>query len=1608
MPAINVAKTDTFEIFRQKVNQIGSQIFNISQGGSDLSTGNLKLGDGSVSLPSLAFTTDNSLGIYKPSGGVLGFASNSKGIFNLSQSSVISFQDLVLRQQVLDNAGLSITNNGQNYDVGLYENIELTGGSGSGATANIIVASFGGTVKTIGQNYTGGIHNNINLLGGSGTGAVGFFTVQGLSGQISSAGNGYIPGIYENVTITGGSGTGAVGTVTITGNISYTGTISSGGGNTDGTYTGLQFKNTPTQIYTVTTTSNGTPPPDNLYVINGVTQNSLTLEKGNTYHFDVSDPSMSGHPLAFSTILDTPLNADYYVISSYGLSGNTGSFVELVIKNNAPTENILYYCQNHSGMGGNISVVAGTELYYGSGAAGDVVVSGGSVTSVTVSGGNDYKIGDEIFVPALELGQGSGFTFTINNITYTGTVTNLEITDQGVNYIFGDTIGIDSTDVGGIGSGFSYLVTSNPGILDNISFISRGSGYVIGDVLTLPGAINNVSASLKGFVETSITSSNGSAVVSLNSTAGILSGMTVTASDTVIPPGTTVLSVDSATQLTLSQSATDSQTINASFRSDGNLNIATVSSTAGIFNNYLVEKVSGSGEIAEGTFVDGVNSTNNTITLSQDPIIAGDIVLNFIPSYGVPTVDFEFEIDTAGSIESVTIVEGGNGYVSGDVVSVNSGDLKTPIDYTFSTLSVVDVSFVSTIAAGTFTTGTSILVNGFNLTIREVVESEGNTDYIVVDYEQTFVSGNDITYNSIQYTTNVVSQEKGRFIINGTTTPDLTLYVGNTYRFIEQNPLPDDTNPDFSFSIFPGGEWGKSLVDSVAVTLDVNSNTVTVSDPTNIVPGMTVSFISGDGGLFLDTKVLEVNGNIIILSKPPQNSGSSIIAFRGTEFSQGVTKSVDEVSDAVITTIKISNTTPSVLYYYSKNGADFGGIPNDEAVLTIDSNNPDTLGSGLSVLVVDVTSTDVISGDISSGDFSATKLVSTDLQSTNALIEETLESNTLSTTNLNVDIIRFSDFSSSTPISVFSKIDLLEDVKVGSTILFESSSGNINTNGDISFTGSLTSNQALRITNSTISSLQSNDLILTPSTGRTVKINSTGALIIPSGNNNSRPSGNNLAVNGAIRFNTDSQQYEGYSENTNSWSSLGGIRDLDGNTTILAEETVGSNDNTLWFINDNINTVRFTPQYQEFVNVKKIRSVNTIAPQYIEWAANTPVATGDYLKYRNNIFEVLQGGTTGTSGSEPVDTSGNSFSNGTTTLRFFISAIAPLTFEEISQLNIDPLGFTNLVVNGELRFSKNVISTDVNDLILRPNSGQKISINSNTSLVIPVGDSNSRGNAAQGSIRFNTTISQYEGYDGTNWSSLGGVRDVDGNTYIVPELSAGSNENILYFFNNNTNTLRVTETQLEFDTIDTIVSETSDTLNINASTITFDSLATTIDNTSTTETFLFGTKENFDIGLSAGLVVDPIIRLNDTGEIYYNLGFGTGFYDGVKLLDSDLKEFELSDYKLVTRKVSLERGLINSGSAVIYDPAIHAGAKVEIVAHNTTTGDKEFIEYSIIDKGTDIFHTEFGNIKTGAELISAVFDFNANNNVRVTFTLSSALATGNNIQVTVVSNIIKR
>lgn len=137
---------------------------------------------------------------------------------------------------------------------------------------------------------------------------------------------------------------------------------------------------------------------------------------------------------------------------------------------------------------------------------------------------------------------------------------------------------------------------------------------------------------------------------------------------------------------------------------------------------------------------------------------------------------------------------------------------------------------------------------------------------------------------------------------------------------------------------------------------------------------------------------------------------------------------------------------------------------------------------------------------------------------------------------------------------------------------------------------------------------------------------------------------------------------------------------------------------------------------------------------------------------------------------------------------------------------------TNATNIDNVQVSGNTISTlnDNGSLVIRPittNSDSSasqaiVNVDIVTGLRIPVGTTAQRPAApVAGLIRYNTSISQFEGYNGTSYISIGGVRDVDGNTYIIPELSPGSNENTLFFYTDgvermtlSTNALNVSST----------------------------------------------------------------------------------------------------------------------------------------------------------------------------------------------------------------------
>jgi len=130
----------------------------------------------------------------------------------------------------------------------------------------------------------------------------------------------------------------------------------------------------------------------NKYFIDGVQQDTLDLEEGNTYIFNYP----SAHPFKFSTTS----NGSHASGSQYttGVTHNSSSQLTIVVAANAPT--LYYYCSSHSGMGGtaNTPTPALNDMR--------VITTNKGADNITE---NQYANFDDVLFSA------SGFVFSISN-----------------------------------------------------------------------------------------------------------------------------------------------------------------------------------------------------------------------------------------------------------------------------------------------------------------------------------------------------------------------------------------------------------------------------------------------------------------------------------------------------------------------------------------------------------------------------------------------------------------------------------------------------------------------------------------------------------------------------------------------------------------------------------------------------------------------------------------------------------------------------------------------------------------------------------------------------------------------------------------------------------------------------------------------------------------------------------------------------------------------------------------------------------------------------------------------------------------------------------------
>ena len=321
----------------------------------------------------------------------------------------------------------------------------------------------------------------------------------------------------------------------------------------------------------------------------------------------------------------------------------------------------------------------------------------------------------------------------------------------------------------------------------------------------------------------------------------------------------------------------------------------------------------------------------------------------------------------------------------------------------------------------------------------------------------------------------------------------------------------------------------------------------------------------------------------------------------------------------------------------------------------------------------------------------------------------------------------------------------------------------LTTTVDITSTGLITADS---FTNNII--LIDNNVIETTAvdTDLDLRANGTGEVVVP---NNDVTLGQDLTVAGTTTL-----------ANTNITGTITLVGDLNqtGNTDVTGSVSVTQN-----------MTVGAAAQFEEIL-VDDNFITTTTSNTDLELRAN---GTGNVLIPNNNVIISNNLTVDGVLNVGNIDSIGTIQANNFTTGDILIDDNFITTTISNSNLELRAAGTGNIVIDN-FTFNNSTLTTPDN-FIIQPGSGV-VNIIGTGALTLPVGITSERPSAVAGQIRYNSELTRFEGYNGSNWINLKGVEDLDGNTRVTAELTEGANDNIIRFIVEDATIVDITSTRL--------------------------------------------------------------------------------------------------------------------------------------------------------------------------------------------------------------------
>ena len=288
-------------------------------------------------------------------------------------------------------------------------------------------------------------------------------------------------------------------------------------------------------------------------------------------------------------------------------------------------------------------------------------------------------------------------------------------------------------------------------------------------------------------------------------------------------------------------------------------------------------------------------------------------------------------------------------------------------------------------------------------------------------------------------------------------------------------------------------------------------------------------------------------------------------------------------------------------------------------------------------------------------------------------------------------------------------------------------------------------------------------------------------------------------------------------------------------------------------------------------------------------------------------------------------------------------------------------------------------------------------------IVLPTGATSARPTSlSAGMVRFNTSDGVFEGYIGTAWASLGGVKDVDQDTFIEAESSAGADNDELRFVTAGVTAFKVDNTQaIKTDGTTNLVFDIGGNINVSNTIIT--GLAEPIANSdAVTKYYVENTFDrDFHVTKGANTYILDLFNTTNTPSLEVGTGLTIESYDSANnvaafALDtvwdsfSGLREagvegtvpnFEFDIYGRVRSIVNIPLS-VSSNAVVDFVPSIY-GVLEDAVRNNVENGIQVIADNP--NQKINFYTNPFDVALTGAVSGSGTVQNNSNVSIVTTF-----------------------